>query len=166
MNLSAVWNPLRLSVLVAVLGCVTACKSTQPALTITLRESTIPYDPKVGPVDVNVTVVARNHGRVPIWFSSRCVWETQRLIGKEWTRVNGPVCPAIDSYSPLAPGDSTVFPIRVSDPTTGARDADPRITERVYRLLFGIGVGANPSDHPQDPSIFKSVASTPVTVKE
>ena len=158
-------TPSRIVLLLAALGWATACDtmSRQP-LKVTIRESTIPYDSTVGPTNFDVTVMARNDGKVPVYFSSRCQWDAQRLIGREWTTLKAPDCPSFP-YDKLDPGDSAVFGMTISDPTTGARDATPESRRpRMYRLRFGIGIGKEP-DYLGDPSSFATAISSPVVVK-
>ena len=158
-------TPLRFVRLLAALGCAAALgnRSRQP-LKVTIRESTIPYDSTVGPTSFDVTVTARNDGKVPVYFSWRCMWATQRLVGKEWITVDSPSCPLFP-YDKIVPGDSAVFAMTISDPTTGARDATPEsLRTRVYRLGFGIGIGKEP-DFLGDPSSFGTAISSTVVVK-
>ena len=159
-------NSFLILVLCGALGCVTATANGTPqSVSIAIRESTVPLEHAVGAAGFTVTVVARNDGPLPVYLS-QCMWEAQRLIGKDWITVYRAICPGTDSFDKLASGASTVFPIRVSAYTSGAPALDPNMTAGQYRLAFGIGMGKSPLDNVQDRSVFVAVTSSLFFVTE
>ena len=153
-------------VLWGTLGCASATANGTPqSVRIAVRESTVPLERAVGAASFAVTVVARNDGPLPIYLS-QCMWEAQRLIGKDWVTIYRPICPGTDSFDKLAAGDSIVFPIRVSAYDSGAPALDANMTSGEYRLTFGIGVGKSPLENLHDRSVFVAVTSSPFFLKE
>lgn len=165
-NLGFVAFSFRFLFLWGAFGCATATANrTQQSVKINIRESSVPFERAVGAASFAVTVVARNEGPLPIYLS-QCMWEAQRLIDKQWITVHRPICVGTDSFAKIAPGDSTVFPIRASAYTTRAPAPDPDITPGEYRLSFGIGVGASPLANIHDRSVFVAVTSSTFLVRE
>lgn len=157
---------LPLLVVSAAQGCAVATANRAPSsVRIEIRETSVPLQRAEGVTSFDVTVVARNDGPAPIYLS-QCMWEAQRLIGKDWTAVYRPTCPAIDSFHEIASGDSTVFPISVLSYTSGAGPLNPGVTYGQFRIGFGIGLGKSPLDNLQDHSVFVSVTSSTFFVTE
>lgn len=149
-----------------ILACASAtANGTPPSVRIAIRETTVPLQRGASVTSFDVTVLAKNDGPVPIYLS-QCMWEAQRLIGKDWTVVYRPICPATDSFHAIASGDSAVFPISVSSYAPAVGPANPGVTSGQYRIGFGIGLGKSPLDNLQDRTVFVAVNSSQFFVTE
>jgi hypothetical protein len=150
--------------LVAGLSCATtsAIASKQSVL-IATREDTIIFQRAPAEPSFQVTVVATNRGPDSIDLS-RCRSAAQRLINNSWTVVFQPECAGRDSIFSLAPGDSAVFPMRIS----GYTDTNPpsyptrfgSLAPGEYRLMFGIGVVHSPPIQGQAPVPLTVISSS------
>jgi hypothetical protein len=150
------------------LACATTTAiGTKQSVLIATREHTVVFQRAPSEASFDITVVAANMGPDSIDLS-RCRSAAQRVINKTWAVVFRPECAGRDSIFSLAPGDSAIFPMRISGYTESNPPSYPTrfasLTPGDYRLVFGIVV-RSPLMQGQLPPLL-TVISSPFIVRE